>query len=141
VGAAKDPITSGLAFQAFLPENYWSSSGAEAFIIGAGGSSIALSSFLARADHGEERPRHLLVSNRSPARLEEMRKIHRRLCIDFPIEYIHTPPPRDNNAVLAPGSPLTGEVLFPEHGLIWDFNYRGDLLFLRQAQEQARHAS
>ena len=26
---------------------------------------------------------------------------------------------------------------FPEHGLVWDFNYRGDLLFLQHAKAQA----
>ena len=41
----------------------------------------------------------------------------------------------------APGSPLTDEAVFPESGLVWEFNYRGDLVFLHQAraQEQARH--
>jgi shikimate 5-dehydrogenase len=40
-----------------------------------------------------------------------------------------------------PGSPLTDAVRFPENGLIWEFNYRGDLVFLDQAraQETARH--
>jgi shikimate 5-dehydrogenase len=30
---------------------------------------------------------------------------------------------------------------FPQDGIVWEFNYRGDLLFLRQAraQQQARH--
>ncbi|MEI6241130.1 MAG: shikimate dehydrogenase, partial [Planctomycetia bacterium] len=27
--------------------------------------------------------------------------------------------------------------VFPEHGLAWDFNYRGDLHFLVQARRQA----
>ena len=41
----------------------------------------------------------------------------------------------------APGSPLTGAAVFPERGLVWELNYRGDLVFLDQAraQEQARH--
>ena len=40
----------------------------------------------------------------------------------------------------APGSPLTDTAVWPEKGLAWDFNYRGDLLFLDQAraQQQAR---
>ena len=37
----------------------------------------------------------------------------------------------------APGSPLTGAERFPENGIAWDFNYRGDLLFLRQARAHA----
>jgi shikimate 5-dehydrogenase len=37
----------------------------------------------------------------------------------------------------APGSPLTSAGKFPEKGIVWDFNYRGDLLFLAQARAQA----
>ena len=35
----------------------------------------------------------------------------------------------------APGSPVTDAVQFPTNGIAWDFNYRGDLLFLHQAEE------
>ena len=38
----------------------------------------------------------------------------------------------------APGSPLTDAVRFPERGIVWEFNYRGDLLFLDQARAQQR---
>ncbi len=41
-GAAKDPISSGLALQAFVPTGYWENNEAGALIMGAGGSSIAL---------------------------------------------------------------------------------------------------
>jgi shikimate 5-dehydrogenase len=37
----------------------------------------------------------------------------------------------------APGSPLTGAARFPEDGFAWEFNYRGDLVFLEQARAQA----
>ena len=33
-----------------------------------------------------------------------------------------------------PGSPLTDAARFPRDGIAWDFNYRGDLEFLRQAR-------
>jgi shikimate 5-dehydrogenase len=36
----------------------------------------------------------------------------------------------------APGSPLTDAAVFPENGIAWDFNYRGDLVFLKQARAQ-----
>ena len=36
----------------------------------------------------------------------------------------------------APGSPLTDAAPWPEGGLAWDFNYRGDLVFLEQARAQ-----
>ena len=38
----------------------------------------------------------------------------------------------------APGSPLTDSVSFPDNGYVWEFNYRGDLLFLEQARRQEK---
>jgi shikimate dehydrogenase len=40
-----------------------------------------------------------------------------------------------------PGSPISWNGKFPEHGIAWEFNYRGELDFLLQAkaQEQSRH--
>jgi shikimate 5-dehydrogenase len=35
-----------------------------------------------------------------------------------------------------PGSPITDAAPFPEWGYAWDFNYRGDLVFLEQARRQ-----
>ena len=37
-----------------------------------------------------------------------------------------------------PGSPITDNAFFPESGIAWDFNYRGDLLFLEQARAQTK---
>jgi shikimate 5-dehydrogenase len=36
----------------------------------------------------------------------------------------------------APGSPITDAAVFPEDGIAWDFNYRGDLVFMDQARAQ-----
>jgi shikimate 5-dehydrogenase len=155
IGGAKDPISSGLALEQFLPPQHWESTRAHVFIMGAGGSSIALCSYLMRREHGENRPSRIFVSNRSPSRLVEMKEIHAGEGTDVPVTYVHTPRPEDNDAVLgdlptsslvvnatglgkdAPGSPVTGEVPFPFNGYAWDFNYRGDLLFLHQAKAQA----
>ncbi len=35
-----------------------------------------------------------------------------------------------------PGSPVTWDGVFPENGVAWEFNYRGELDFLHQAQAQ-----
>lgn len=155
IGHAKDPITSGLALNAFLPRDHWKNTGAEAFIIGAGGSSMALTWHLANAEHGANRPSRIVVSNRSTPRLDEMRRLHAQLAMGVPVECNHAPHPGQNDEILAglkphslvvnatglgkdaPGSPLTGDAVFPEHGLVWDFNYRGELLFLEQAQAQS----
>ena len=38
----------------------------------------------------------------------------------------------------APGSPLTDAAIFPENGMAWDFNYRGELVFMDQAKAQQK---
>ena len=43
---AKDPISSGLALEGFLPRNHWATTGAEVFVMGAGGSAIAMTWYL-----------------------------------------------------------------------------------------------
>jgi shikimate 5-dehydrogenase len=156
VGTAKDPITAGRALEAFLPEKHWERTGADAFLMGAGGSSIALSWYLAHPERGGNRPARIFVSNRSPHRLEEMKRIHDSHGIEVPIEYVLTPTPTDNDRIMerlapgslvanatglgkdAPGSPITDAGTFPKDGLAWDFNYRGELDFLRQAWRQER---
>jgi shikimate 5-dehydrogenase len=156
LGAAKDAISSGLALDAFLPPGHWRATGADAFVMGAGGSSIALCSYILKGGAGGDRPARLFVSNRSEGRLEEMRKIHAKEGIDFPVQYVHTPRPADNDRIMGqlspgslvanatglgkdgPGSPITDDAPFPMDGLAWDFNYRGDLLFLRQARAQEK---
>ena len=154
VGHAKDPISSGLALEAFLPERHWERTGAEAFVMGAGGSAIAVTWHLMRKDHGANRPSKILVANRSTPRLEEIQRLHREFDPDFPTEYRHTPTPDLSDAIMsrlkpgslvinatglgkdAPGSPITDAAVFPRDGLAWEFNYRGDLVFLDQARAQ-----
>ena len=54
VGHAKDPITSGLALEAFLPDRHWERTGAEALVLGAGGSAIAVTWYMMQTTHGGE---------------------------------------------------------------------------------------
>ncbi|MBB3000442.1 MAG: shikimate dehydrogenase [Paraburkholderia tropica] len=151
---AKDPITSGLALDGFLPPEHFARTGAEVFSMGAGGSTIALTWHLMQASRGANRPSRVIVSNRSAARLEEIERIHRELHLGVPCEYVVAPRPQDNDAVLArlspgalvinatglgkdaPGSPLTNAGVFPERAIAWDLNYRGELVFLDQARAQ-----
>jgi shikimate 5-dehydrogenase len=156
IGHAKDPISSGLALEAFLPPHHWEKTGAEVFVLGAGGSAIAISWYLMKADHGKNRPSKIHVANRSLPRLGEIREIHQNLNSSVPVEYYHAPTPEVNDSILerlkpgslvinatglgkdAPGSPLTNNALFPPGGLVWEFNYRGDLVFLQQAKAQQK---
>jgi len=151
-GHAKDPITSGLSLQAIVPDDHWKS-GANLCILGAGGSSLAMTMFCMEQSE-DRRPSRLVITNRSHARLDSMKKIHETVNPGIRVEYHLCPRPEDNDAVVselpegsvvanatglgkdAPGSPLTDNAVFPANGYAWDFNYRGDLVFLEQARAQ-----
>ncbi|MDB5523943.1 MAG: shikimate dehydrogenase [Rhizobium sp.] len=152
---AKDPISSGLAMDAFLPDGYFERTGAELFSIGAGGSTIALTWHMMHKRREGDRPSRIVVSNRSGHRIDEIKRIHAAMGTTLPVDYVVAPRPADNDAIVgslkpgsvvinatglgkdAPGSPLTNAVVFPENGVVWDLNYRGELIFLDQARAQA----
>jgi len=152
IGHAKDPIAVGVALEAIVPDGHWADTGGALCILGSGGSSLALTLHLHdRKAAGGDVPREIVVTARREARLEEMREIHAEIGFSIPIEYAPTPSPEDADAVVAalpprsmvvnatglgkdrPGSPLTDAVVHPEGGIVWEFNYRGDLVFLDQA--------
>lgn len=154
-GHAMDPLTSGLALQAITGAGYWARTGGELLLLGAGGSTLALTLHVHREQlAGRDRPSHIVVTSRGARRLEEMRAVHKRIGFAVPVTYIEAPDSSANDQRLAllqagsvvvngtglgkdlPGSPLTGLARFPAHGIAWDFNYRGDLAFLAQAQAQ-----
>ncbi|WP_432251637.1 shikimate dehydrogenase [Streptomyces sp. HNM1019] len=154
-GHAMDPVTSGLALEAIVPDGYWSRTGGELLLLGAGGSSLALTLYLHnRGAAGGDVPSRIVVTNRREARLREMRTVHERLGFTIPVDYRLAPEPSDNDAQLRtlspgsvvvnatglgkdrPGSPLTDAARFPAGAIAWDFNYRGDLVFLDQARAQ-----
>ncbi|MCV3736134.1 shikimate dehydrogenase [Rhizobium sp. TRM96647] len=156
---AKDPISSGLAIDGFLGEDYFARTGADLFSMGAGGSTIALTWHLMRRSRGGNVPARIIVTNRSQHRLDEIRRIHRQVASDVPVEYLLAETPEANDAVLktlkpgslvinatglgkdAPGSPLTDAAEFPQGAVAWDLNYRGDLVFLDQARRQQAERS
>jgi len=158
-GHAKDPITSGLAMESFIAPGYWHDTGAEMCILGAGGSSLALTCYIMKQKKREEWPSKIIVTNRSEGRLKHMKEIHEKINPGIPIEYILAQNANINDEVvnsLKPGSlvvnatglgkdqegsPLTERVSFPDHGLVWEFNYRGNLVFLDQARDQEKEKS
>lgn len=153
-GYAKDPISSGLAMEAFIPQNYWKDNGGELFVIGAGGSAIAICSYLLDPKNGENIPSKVVVANRSKPRLDEIERIVKEINPNVEVEYHLTPEPSQNDALLAglkphsvvinatglgkdrPGSPLTDSCTFPKDSLVWELNYRGELDFMHQALRQ-----
>ena len=153
-GHAKDPISSGLALEAFVPKNFWRDHGGEVFIMGAGGSARAIAAYIFNQDKGDNIPFKMYIANRSTPRLESMKEIMKILCPKAPIEYYHCPDVSVNDAIIKklkpyslivnatglgkdrPGSPLSDQCEFPENSLVWEINYRGDLLFMHQALRQ-----
>ena len=154
IAHAKDPISSGLAIDGFLSPGHFARTGAEVFSMGAGGSTIALTWHLKQTARGADRPSRIVVSNRSQPRLDHIRAIHAQMAQGIPVDYILAPRAEDNDAILAtlkpgslvinatglgkdaPGSPLTDAARFPERAVVWELNYRGDLVFLDQARAQ-----
>jgi shikimate 5-dehydrogenase len=151
IASAKDPISAGLALDALLPPGHFARTGGELFSMGAGGSTIAITWNLMHPRRGADRPARIVVSNRSQPRLDSIRRIHAAFGFGLPVDYALAPRPEDNDDIMAalkpgslvvngtglgkdaPGSPITDAARFPPRGLAWELNYRGDLVFLRQA--------
>lgn len=151
---AKDPVSSGLAIDGFLGDGYWTGNGAEVFSMGAGGSTIALTWHLMRRERGQHVPARIVVSDTTQERLDEIRHVHEQIESDVPVEYVLVDTPDANDKMLTsmapgslvinatglgkdrPGSPLTDAAVFPEKAIVWELNYRGELVFLDQARVQ-----
>ncbi|WP_374459191.1 shikimate dehydrogenase [Microbacterium sp.] len=151
-GRAKDPITVDLALRDFLPADHFARTGAEVVILGAGGSGTALSWALAER---EDAPALITVTARTQDKLDHLREVHRQHGTpEGLLRYVVTETPEEADALVAaapagsvianatglgkdrPGSPLTDAVVFPEGAYAWEFNYRGSLEFLHQAEAQ-----
>jgi shikimate 5-dehydrogenase len=153
---AKDPISSGRALDALLPPDHFRRTGAAVFSMGAGGSTIAITWHLLHGAAAGNRPSRVVVSDRSGQRLAELRRIHAELGTTTPMDYLVCDKATDNDAALAslppgslvinatglgkdaPGSPLSDAARFPQDGIAWELNYRGELVFLDQARAQQR---
>lgn len=150
---AKDPISSGLALDSFVPKDHWKRTGAEVCVLGAGGSALAISAYLANAQrHGEDLPARIHLDNRSAPRLAEAVRILAELPVPMSFHLCKEPALNDkiveslpagslvvNATGLGkdrPGSPLTDQCRFPQNGLVWELNYRGSREFQVQAQRQ-----
>jgi shikimate 5-dehydrogenase len=154
VGRATDPVAGGLSLDAILGQNYFARTGGHVLLLGAGGSAVALSLHLIQKPRPADRPRRIVVVNRSAGRLERLRLMAAQFNSDIQFEYIQNIIPQRNDRIMAtlppgslvinatgmgkdtPGSPLTGEAPFPQNGVAWELNYRGDLDFLQQARAQ-----
>lgn len=151
---AKDPISSGLSVDGFLPEKHFETTGTGLLCMGAGGSTIAITWHLLQGSRGADRPSRMVITNRSQPRLDHIKQIHTQLGCDIPVDYVLATTADDNDRELAkmpegsfivnatglgkdaPGSPLSEGAVFPNSAIAWDLNYRGELVFLDQAYTQ-----
>lgn len=155
-GHATDPELSGRSMTHFIEPGYWARTGAEVMCLGAGGSAVAIVIHFALRTAPADRPRRILVVNRSRPRLDNLRALVEKLPPSgIAFEFVQNDDPRRNDEMMAalpdgsmvinatgmgkdiPGSPVTDAGVFPRHGIAWELNYRGELDFLQQARAQA----
>jgi shikimate 5-dehydrogenase len=152
---AKDPISSGMALESFVPANFWKDHGGQVLLMGAGGSSLAMSVYFTQEKFRGNMPGRITIANRSQPRLVSAQEHLAPVSARTDFRFVFSPTSADNDALVAqlppyslivnatglgkdaPGSPTTDAVSYPAHSLVWEINYRGDLLFKRQAEAQA----
>ena len=136
-----DPTSSKRALAEMLAPEHWRETGAEALVLGAGGAGAAIALCLV----GQHANRITVADVRAE-------RLDRISSLGLQTEQI---PPHDHADHLvealrpcslvvnatglgkdAPGSPVSDDAAFPQDGVIWELNYRGDLLFLHQARHQ-----
>jgi shikimate dehydrogenase len=153
-GHAKDPITAGLSLDALLGMGYFGRTNGDVLCLGAGGSTTAIVLHFAQKKHPSDRPKRIVIVNRSPGRLEHLERIMEQLNTDIECVFHCNAKPQINDEILAqmpeasliinatgmgkdtPGSPLSNHAQFPKNGIAWELNYRGELDFLYQALKQ-----
>ena len=158
IGRATDPVAGGLSLDAILGGGYFARTGGNLLMLGAGGSAVALTLHLVQKRKAADRPRNIVVVNRSAARLSRLRRMVEQFTAGgsagIGFEFIQNSTAVINDDILAgmpagsvvinatgmgkdtPGSPFTDDAVFPRNGVVWELNYRGELDFMRQAQAQ-----
>lgn len=152
---AKDPISAGQSLDEIVPVGYFAQTGGEVLCLGAGGSAIAIALHLLTCREPDDRPRRFVVVNRSKPRLMGLKTIMDQLEHDVPFAYVTNEAPELNDDLMegladhslvinatgrgkdTPGSPISDAGRFPQRGIAWELNYRGELDFLHQAEAQA----
>lgn len=153
-GHAKDPLTAGLSLEAIIEPGYFGRTGGHILCLGAGGSAVATLLYLINKENPADRPEKFIAVNRSPGKLDHMREMVAKFDTDIEVEYVHNSEPKKNDELMAnlpeysivinatgmgkdtPGSPVTDAGIFPQNGIAWEFNYRGELDFMHQALAQ-----
>ncbi len=152
---AKDPISAGLSLDALVGPGYFGRTGAHVLCFGAGGSAAATALHLIGKRDTADRPGQFVVVNRSQDRLDRLRRVVESLKTEIAFDYVCNQDAGRNDEIMqsmsegtvvinatgmgkdSPGSPVTNAGRFPRRAIAWEFNYRGELDFLHQAEAQA----
>lgn len=150
-GLALDTVTSRLALEAIVADL----AGRDVLVMGAGGAALALCDYFAHRA-GAAAPARVVVTDISADRLATLAEgvgggdpaiswQTRRLALGEVHDALLAELAPGALVVNAtgmgkdrPGSPLSDAARFPHGGYAWEFNYRGELDFLRQARARAQ---
>lgn len=153
-GYAVDPVTAGRALEAIIGPRYFGRTGGSVLCLGAGGAATAIALCLINRPQTADRPKYFTLVDIDQGRLDHIREMVKTVGTTIQFEYICNADPQRNDQLLTsltpgtlvinatgmgkdlPGSPLTAAGQFPKHGVVWELNYRGERLFLQQAQRQ-----
>ncbi|MDZ4764807.1 MAG: shikimate dehydrogenase [Chloroflexota bacterium] len=152
IGFARDPISSRLAMDAFVPTGHFERNNPDVLCFGSGGAAVAIMIALAKLPTP---PRKIILVDINPDRLAHAREIYNGLETEIHLAQFAHKHTIDNDQLISnsrdgslvinatgmgkdlPGSPISDAARFPDNGLAWELNYRGELTFLKQARAQA----
>lgn len=158
-GHAKDPITAGLSLEAILGKGYFGKTGGHVFCLGAGGAATAMCVYFVNQLDAADRPERVVLVDVAQKRLDHLKEVLNGSEKGITFDFVLSDGAEHNDRLLAelpaksvvinatgmgkdlPGSPLTDAAVFPEDGIVWELNYRGERLFMQQAmaQQEVRH--
>lgn len=158
IGHALDPLTSMAAMDRLVPSAHWVAfPDARVACLGAGGAGVAIGVGLAQRNGRQPGPAGITIADRSPTRVDHALSTLKQVGAPdgwalgsttngdaaLTDSLVASLPPGSlvvNATGMGkdvPGSPISDAVRFPEAGVAWDLNYRGDRPFLDQASAQA----
>ena len=158
-GYAVDPVADGRALDTLTGPGYFGRTQGNLLCLGAGGAAAALALHLIDKPNVADQPQNFTFVDINEDRLQRVQTMIGRLASPIQFHYRIHPHTEQNDQLLAqlpphsvvinatgmgkdlPGSPITDAARFPQNGIAWELNYRGELRFLQQAQAQQKLAN
>jgi shikimate dehydrogenase len=153
-GYAKDPISSGLFLKQIIQDSYFKRVKANFLIFQTEDSSIATVLYLLNKRKFNDILDKIIFLNISKPRLYNLKEILGKISSDIKIEYICNADPNVNDDIInslpsykvvvnaigmgkdIPRSPITNKGVSHKDCITWEFNYRDELDFLHQTEDQ-----